>query len=415
MIKLMEILFWGESMIKKSWFFLLVFIFIGSASSLGITPGKINIPNDLKPGDEFDIHFSIINSDKQPHKFLVFVRGDLNQSLKAIGDQEFRMNEGEYERDLTYKLTIPSGFSPGSHLSEIVVLQIPETAGSGQTLVGGTVAVALQIDYFIPFPDKYAEAEFAIIQNKPKVYTFVVPIFNKGKLKIVRAKALIDIYDMNNEKVDSFMTNEIPLDSLERREVFYVWETNASPGNYRAKATVLYDEKTINLEKIFAIGQPILEIRGIEVNDFALGEIAKFEMLVESKWSDSVLGAYAQTNVYDKGEDIMADFKSATYDFMPLQSQIIISFWDTEGVDKGKYDASVFLNYLESLDRRDFQFEINEDSFSVVGSGYVISERGGPKGDYTITLLFILIGVLILVNVLWFLYFRKRLSGGGKR
>ena len=137
-------------------------------------------------------------------------------------------------------------------------------------------------------------------------------------------------------------------------------------------------------------------------------------MLVNNEWSESIVGAYAQMFVYnDKGE-VMADFKSATYDIAPLTKVLMVAFWDTDGVKTGTYDASVFLKYGEQSSQQDLKLEVSESNINVIGLGYVISERGGnSEGLFSNSLMVVLvvvIGLLVLINIVWFLVLRKKLK-----
>jgi hypothetical protein len=174
----------------------------------------------------------------------------------------------------------------------------------------------------------------------------------------------------------------------------------------------------LTIEKQFNVGQRLLELQGIEVNDFSLGEIAKFEILVENKWSDAIVGTFAQMLIYNTKGDVMADFKSATYDIPPLEKALMVAFWDTAGVGQGTYDSSVLLNYGEKTQQQDLKLEVKNNEINVIGVGYVISREdgGGIFGGSTLTIVLItVISVLVIINLLWFLFLRKRLSGKVKK
>jgi len=214
-----------------------------------------------------------------------------------------------------------------------------------------------------------------------------------------------------NKKVATLKTNEIELLSKERKEVTALWdvsEVNAGP--YRAVATLIYDEDTLKLERNFNVGRKHLSIENVEVNDFTLGDIAKFEILVKNEWSETIGGAYSQMLVRNNKGEVMADFKSPTYDIESLDKTLMTAFWDTEGVRIGTYDASLLLHYEGLTDQQDLQLEINDDSINIIGLGNVISNGGNIFGENQL-LVFLVIGVilLILINIGWFLFLRGKL------
>jgi LPXTG-motif cell wall-anchored protein len=86
---------------------------------------------------------------------------------------------------------------------------------------------------------------------------------------------------------------------------------------------------------------------------------------------------------------------------------VFVSYWDTAGVRVGTYETEVSINYGDKSSKKSLQFDVEENELIIIGLGYVISEDGGESN----TLMFVLIGVivlLVLVNILWFFLFRKK-------
>ncbi|MEK6933573.1 MAG: hypothetical protein AABW75_01715 [Nanoarchaeota archaeon] len=382
----------------------IVLVFMNvQVSALGITPGRINL--NYESGKEVSGGFTVVNTENKDIQVVIVAQGEFNQSVR-FSEVSFKMSSSEKEKRIQYNLKMPSQLSPGPHMAEIVALEIPSKAGNGDTSVGATVAVVTQVNVFVPYPDKYAEASLDIVSDTPGKITFVIPVVNRGKLDLVRVRANVDIYGTLNEKVVSFNTNEVGIKSGERREIAYAWNANVTTGTYRAVATVLYDEETLRLERQFSVGKPVLDLQQIEVNDFTLGQIAKFEMLVENQWSEEIKGAYAEMEIYNKQKEIMADVKSPTYDFLPLSKKLMVAYWDTGGVKEGVYDSSVFLRYGAQSTQKDFKLDVKQDSITAIGIGYVISSKT-KSGSSITTILVVGVVVLILINLGWFLVLRK--------
>ena len=413
-------LFWRGKLMDgdagRSWRFLFfglfVFIlttgFMQSVFALGITPGRTTL--DYAPGKIETYQFEVVNSDQQEIEIVVLVQGELNASV-SVSEVSFKMLNGEASKKLSYTLTMPSGLKPGLHTAEIVALQLPGKSGSSGTYVGATVGVATQIHVYVPYPGKYLEASFDVMPSGDGDIRFIVPVISRGELGIVRAKAVIDIYTSLNEKIDSVVTDEIEIKSLDRRELTTLWKPEgAPPGRYKAVATIIYDEETTTVEKEFSIGEQNLEIKNIEVNDFSLGGIAKFEILVENKWSEIIPGAFVQMQIFNKEGQVMADFKSAAYDIPPLEKKLVTAFWDTDGVGEGTYDSSIFLKFAQQSLKQDLKLEVSEDDITVVGLGYVIKNKSGKSGESNSLLVVLIaaIGILVLLNVVWFLMLRKK-------
>ncbi len=388
---------------------LFVVLFAGNVLALGITPGKTNF--EFESGSVKEVSFKVVNSEHIDMDLIVLIRGDLNKSI-AVSDVSFKMSADESEKEFTYFFTMPDELKPGSHFGEVVVVQLPGKSGISEAYVGAALGVATKVQVNVPYPGQYAEASLDIIGPDNGEITFVIPVVSRGDLDLPRVKAVIDIYSPTNEKLATINTNEVSIPSLKRKEVVAKWPIEVPSGTYNAVATVIYGEKTLKLEKNFNVGERVLSLSQIEVNDFNLGDIAKFEMLVENGWSETITGAYAHMNIYNDEGAVMADFKSQTYDIPSLEKILMVSFWDTEGVRKGKYDASVFLRYGQSSEQQEFELEVLNNQINIIGVGYVISSEGsgGGMGNSLIVVLIVAIVVLILINVLWFLVLRKKVK-----
>ena len=165
--------------------------------------------------------------------------------------------------------------------------------------------------------------------------TFVFPVVSAGEFDLTSVKANVDIYNKLNEKVASFNTNEISVPSGQKKELVHYWKAAVPIGEYRAAASLIYDEGTLNFEEIFSVGSQELELQDIIVEDFSLGEIAKLEMLVENKWSEPISDAYIETKIMNDRGDLVSNIKSASYEVDALSKQVFISYWDTAGVREG--------------------------------------------------------------------------------
>lgn len=394
-------------------FVLVIVLFAASVQALGITPGKTTL--DYSPGKEVTGTFTVVNDEAKDMNVVILVQGALNASI-GLSEVSLAIGAAEHDKPVNYKIVMPAGLSPGLHSTEVIAMQLPGKSGTGQAFVGATVAVATRIDVFAPYPGKYAEADLNVIgPDADGKIIFVLPTTSRGDQNLARVRAVIDIYGSLNEKIATVSSNELAIPSGDRQELVASWHANVSSGTYRAVATLIYDEQTRQIEKQFNVGTALLELQQIEVNDFSLGDIAKFEMLVENKWSQPISGAFAQMYVYnDQGQPI-ADFKSQTYDVPALSKAMMVAFWDTAGIKQGTYDSSVFLRFGQQSSQQDLELEVSENSINVVGLGYVIARdrsAGSSGGSTNITTLLIIgIVVLVLINVLWFLVLRKKMKG----
>jgi len=394
-------------------FVLIIVLLAVQASAMGITPGRTTLK--YEPGAEQTIEFKIINSEKENFQAFIVVQGELNASI-ALSEVSFDMSAGEVEHTVSYTFKSPPSLTPGTRSAEIVVVKLPKKSGSGATFVGAAVGVVTQLNVLVPYPGKYADIDVNVIgPDGNGQVTFLIPVVSRGNLDLVDVRASVDIYTSLNEKVDSVSTGRVSIASGQRNELVGMWDSKKfSSGAYKAIITVLYDEQAVKMEKVFGIGARTLELQQVEVNDFSLGDIAKFELLVENKWNQPITGAFAQMQVFDNDKQVMADFNSANYDIPALSKALMVAFWDTKGVKEGTYDSSVYLKYGENSGQQDLKLKVSTNEINIIGLGYVISQdkKSGSSGSSNslVTVLVIVIVLLVLVNLAWFLVLRKKLK-----
>ena len=232
-------------------------------------------------------------------------------------------------------------------------------------------------------------------------------VYNIGTQDIVRAKAIIEIRGPTNEVIATTETEEVPIKSKERKDLAAYWKADVNPGVYHAVATLKYDGKLAKAEKNFYVGNLFIEVKEVTVKGFRLGGIAKFDILVESKWNKKIEDVYAEMVITDAKGDTIADIKSASVDVEPLEQETLHVYWDTEGVEKGVYDARLLLHYAGRTTEKKLKTYVELENLrtEIIGvTAKVLRKR--EEGGYDI--LTPLVIILIMINTGWFFYFRKR-------
>lgn len=399
----------NENIIRVLLFTLLIsavlLVNLNSVCALGITPGRTTI--NYEEGMVQEIDFSVLNNEHKNMQVLLMVQGELNDSI-TLFNSTVDFLPSEESKSFRYKVDLPGRIAkkPGLHTAEIVALEIPRANVEG-AYVGATIAVVSQLYVYVPCPGKCIEADLNVLDAEQNATaTFIVPVINRGKLGIGDVRAVIDIYTSLNERIETIETDAWPLESGARTELSAKWNVNANSGDYLAKVAVFYDGESENFEKQFSIGTETLSIESILVNDFRLGEIAKLRILVENKWSQELKSVYANLLVYNHQDDVMADIKSADEDIPSLAKKELVAYWDTVGVEEGEYDGKLMVQYGKKSSDRNLLLKISEDNLDIVGVGYAIRPSGG-KGINMTTILLVLVIILLIVNLAWFVFFRR--------
>lgn len=396
----------GEAM-KIILIFLILFNSLSFASALGITPARTTL--DFEPGLHKEISYSILNSEGKDMGVVIFVRGNLENSVTLLKTYEDFL-ASEDSKSFKYIIDLPGDLPPGLHQAEIVAMEVPKNYDDSGVIVGATVAVITQLHVYVPYPGKYLELDSQILNAyEDGTVLFLISATNRGEVDVVDGKAIVDIYNSNGEKVAVAESESREIKNGERVELLAKWSGNVSVGDYNAKIAVVYDGEIATSEKEFNIGKRYLEIQKIEVNDFKLGGIAKFNVLVENKWTDNVDGAYLNLLIYNNEDKVMADIKSQTYDIASSSKENMIAYWDTAGVKKGTYRGKLSLNYGEGSFDREVSVRVSDEEILVMGiSGEVIVER--IKGSNFQKFLIIAVVILAVLNVVWFIVIRKLIA-----
>lgn len=388
------------------------------AWAIGVTPGRNTL--DFSPGLEKSITFTIINNENKQFDALVYAEGDLKDYVFAE-KSVVRFTEGKASEQFTYRVKLPQEMAePGEHWAKIVVMELPPSGESGNegSLVLATTAVVHQLKVNVPYPGKFARAELVVPDAGPgQPVGFLVKVLNLGEQDIQSAWATIDILGPTNERIATLETNRASVKSKSRGELSAAWDADVNPGTYHAVATVHYDEKVTRAESNFGVGNMLIDILGVSVKGFRLGGVAKFEIDVESKWGEKISGVYAEMEVLRQDGDVMASFKSASADIGPMGRQTLYAYWDTDGVEKGDYEASLRLHYAGKVTEKRVSAYVGFDSIETAFEGGVtgraVSSPGGGAGMGDLSMyIILLVVVLIGINGFWFIKMRGRGSKG---
>ncbi len=383
--------------------FIFVFIFVfENIIALGITPGRTTI--DFSPNLEKSVEFSVINTEKKDFEVAFTVQGDLSDYID-IGYSSDSFSKDEYEKKFSYDISLPLELKPGLHTAEVIAVEIAKGMNSQDTIIQTTVSVATQLHVYVPYPGKYIDASLNIINREENnLISFEIPVISRGQEKINNVHAQIKVYK-GSDLIETIVLNEGPLNPGERKVFSRNWEPEVRPGIYKAVVEINYDGNKLSLEKEFDLGKAELELLSIGTNDFKLGEIAKIKVLVSNQKSDIIKDSLANLKVFDENNKI-ADIKSENYEIPASSNKEMLLYWDTENLKKGEYTGDLRIDYDERFLSKGFKINVNDNSMKFTGIGFVVSSEESKKISVT-SILVIVIGVLVLLNLIWFAIYMK--------
>ncbi|RMD46054.1 hypothetical protein D6829_00595 [Candidatus Pacearchaeota archaeon] len=392
-------------------FFVLVLavVLTGFVSGLGVTPGRVTI--DFSPNLKKSFEVEVIASPGT--ELSVSATGELGKYI-TLSSQVLKFREGESSKKFSYEINLPANLNSGNHEGNIIFLKKAEEERDGT--IQATLAVATQIRVFVPYSGKEISSGLYVNQLEDgRKVQFIVQVSSIGKYDVASVRANIDVFNRLGEKVASINTGEVSLQDKKSRELTAVWEPKVPVGKYLAVATVIYDGETKRLEKEFSVGEHVLELQEVRADNFRLGEIVKFEMLVENKWNQKIDDVHLETKVFDDNREVLSHFKSSEESIGPLSKKVFTSFWDTAGFKVGRYKTEVEIDYGGNNSvRKDLEFDVRENELRVIGLGYVISESE-KESNRIVFVLVVGIILLVLINLAWFLWIRKKLKAKAEK
>lgn len=385
---------------------IVILLLLPIVNALGIAPGRttLNFESNL----EKIVTVRVINNENKNFNSIIYVSGELKDYI-TISTDSLSFNENENEKTFTYTVSLPEKLSePGLHKSEVIVREVSiDESGEGLN-IGALVAVATQLYVHVPFPGKFLKIQLQVKEAKPgEIVKFFIPVTSLGE-EDTTAKARIHIYD-NNKQIVRIESIEKIIKTKERTEFVIDWKADVRPGTYRAVAVVEYDGKTASAESQFLVGDFFLKVLDISVKDFTLGEIAKFSILVENIGNTLIIEAFSEIILNSLEGKRVADLKSNSIDIEAVEKKEMEVFWDTENIETGEYTGKIILSYDNKFSERQIRTIVEDNAIrtEIIGiTGLVIGTE--TPSPLKIKPIYIFIAVLVLMNVAWFIYFKRR-------
>ena len=221
----------------------------------------------------------------------------------------------------------------------------------------------------------------------------------------VGVASLVEIYSPTNEKLQTITVEKKTIEAKKKKQLLIPWTPTFPNGKYFAKASVIYNGKTIVSEKILTIGTPELNIEEISTGSFKLGGIASFDLIINNNWAETITNAYADVEISQEG-NLLAKTETPTKNIPALGKEVLTAYWDTQGLAPGGYQMLVNLNYLGMSKSEEFNIILESNEVRIGSpSGRFVSEGEGGN----IKLLAGLVIILIVLNI-YLIIKRKKLK-----
>src|SRR3989344_6569927 len=367
--------------------FLFILLYSFSANALIISPPERNY--DFHPDYHYNFSFAVGgNNDNTPIDVKTYTKGDLEKYV-TFNQENGVISPGRWT-EFTGDIILPEKLKAGYHDTRVGVVQTSSKESGFSSLVGVEMILGVRV----PYPGRYIENNLEV--NDVRVnesVKFILTFHNYGSEDIEDVRSSIEIYGINGEKVDSLKVDSFSINNGETRVINFNWSSVGNKiGMYRAVLNSNYDgEELATSEKIFRIGDILIEIVSINGTKIDKGKIGRVLVSTRSYWNTNIDDVYALLEASTSNGLIQIKSQSITYS--PWANLDIPLFVDGNKIDIGRYDAKIRIYYANKTAEKVFVLEIKENKFVKLFS--------------TRNLLILIVIILIIVMILNFRKFIK--------
>ncbi|HII72152.1 TPA: hypothetical protein HA265_05340 [Candidatus Woesearchaeota archaeon] len=404
---------------RKANIILLVMMLLGlvavsapGAEAIGVGPSRKII--SFAAGQEISDELMAINNDRKAVRLGIYAQGEFSDSV-TFERTLYDIGEGQVLTAIPYRLKMPASAKPGEHKLELVVREFPPGTDIEGSTVTAAIAVISEIIIKVPYPGKYAEGKMFVsnAENMDKDTQFTIMVYNYGSEDIDQLSATVDIYSPTGDKVGSAETNRRSAKSKEEIRLAAMWPKEVKMGSYIAKVTVKYDDKEFFIEQPFDIGRFTIELSDVKVDNFRLGDVAKFDVSLMNNWNKQIDGVFIEFIIDDNNGNEMNRFKTAAIDIPAGELGKLEGYWYTADVMPGIYQVKMQVNYAKKITQKIMTIEVDTNKITFLGEGTGMAISQAEQKEIStqgllIMLIIVVVILLIMMNVVWFYFLTKR-------
>ncbi|MBU4124168.1 MAG: hypothetical protein KKI14_01740 [Nanoarchaeota archaeon] len=334
-----------------------------------------------------------MNSEDKTIYGQVYVNGDLKDYI-TLYDSLVELSPGQ-SKTLKYDINLPQELEPGTHDTRIGIVETAGLEGNSGSTVGAVAGVELQLWIKVPYPGYYIAVSLGIPDvGVGETVPITLEINNLGQNDISSLSAAVDIYDSSNKLIKSFQTDARLVLSSKTETFLLEWVApSIGVDTYKAVATINYDENIKTVETAFTVGELVVKINNITLNDIPAGAIGKAEINIENTYTKEVNGVWAELFVLKNGNKV-SSFNTGSTSLASKRSGIIAGYIDTENMAVGEYNLKVVLHYEDKTAEKTKTFNIIAGSSNL--SAWLSS--GGFPWWLIIIILIVIIVVIIIIK-----------------
>ncbi|MEK6903770.1 MAG: hypothetical protein AABW64_03940 [Nanoarchaeota archaeon] len=322
-------------------FLIVLYGFIPSILAIGISPAQQSV--DFQPHTKLNLTTVVLNGGLSEANVSLAFSGELNAYIR-FAPEHVVIPPGSMHT-FSFLLDFPAQIKkPGRHLIQIYAIEAPLGKKSG---IVPLTAVNSFLYVTVPYTGKYAEFDVETRDvNIGEPVIFKISTRNLALDNISSASTTVFITNRRDESIETLATKPIFLPAQTTTEETLVLQTTTlEPGPYRAIAILDYDgEKSLEKEIPFRIGTLFVALLNY-TNLFTAEEINKFVLDVENRWNLNIEQMYGEISILKEGQLMGSVLRTPSLSLEPWERKTLTTFFDTRGLEPGKYTAQITLFY----------------------------------------------------------------------
>jgi len=344
-----------ERLSKERLFFLVLFLLANLLLSFALVNGLGVSPADesiyFKPNTTVELEFNIINSESNSFEANLGAYGEIKDFM-SFENPTVQVNADAYRIPFKLIIKLPSEMEPGIRTGGIKITPLFEAGGEGNIVAYISPQIPIKIK--VPYPSKYADITLVVLKvDEGTPLPLYVKFDNLGSEDILKAGAMIEIYDPERNFITNVATPEISISKST------LGTTRAEPGPilkrglYRAVVKAYYDEFNETLETNFTIGDPLVRIKELLTKELFPNAINRVVFKAYSEWNTE-LSVVGFLKINDNQNEI------PSFKLGKGEEKEATGFLDTAGLEPGDYILNITLAYAGQLKTEIFPVTISE-------------------------------------------------------
>lgn len=395
---------------------LLLFMFSYYGLAIGVSPGTANF--NFEPNRVVSNTLTVYNNDNIDFNSEILVQGDLSEYI-TLDTNELSFLSSDDKKSFSYSLKMPESFdTPGIKAGTIKIKEVIKSDSLNEVNIKPSIGVISEIFMHVPYPGKYIETSISSSSSVDwQDVVFYVKLFNLGEDDVDDLSVQLNVLGNDGQTLKQITSDSISLKSKHSGElILRMSSTDLDLGKYNVEGGLFYDGKISALKSSFEVRGELIKLLSASFDNFKLGEISKFSVLLKNVGNRKVEEIYAELILEKESSDSMEVIKTYNIDLASGDVKESIGYWDTKTLDPGQYFGTLSVKYESESHEQAVSALIEKDkaevSFKNDLTGHVTNVDNDISLDSEVDRILQLNRLLLIVLIVLVIYLivKKRKS-----